>query len=214
MISSGARHFAKFAMRATPKHAMRAMCGSPSRMANLKTTLGPSTLSAFPTRSAISAILSTIPPIGHLGGASPTANTSASSVPQVIKSQDRSMSTTTGTDGAPRDMLTPGATIEEGDDLDAILRQAHKMPVIVDFYASWCGPCRILGPILEKAVASNGKAVLVKINIDEAQEIASRYQVASLPTVAAFKDGVLVDSFLGSRDPTFVAAFVEKITQG
>ncbi|EGF79642.1 hypothetical protein BATDEDRAFT_11836 [Batrachochytrium dendrobatidis JAM81] len=110
-------------------------------------------------------------------------------------------------------MVTPGTTIEAGDDLDAILRQAHHIPVIVDFYADWCGPCRILGPVLEKLVSANGKCILVKVNIDEAQEVSSRYQIASLPTVAAFRDGVLVDSFLGSRDPTFIKEFIEKISK-
>ncbi|KAJ3114627.1 thioredoxin 2 [Nowakowskiella sp. JEL0407] len=78
--------------------------------------------------------------------------------------------------------------------------------VIVDFYAE------LLEPILKKAVKDNGKTILVKVNIDENVEIAAEYSIVSLPTVAAFKNGELVDSFVGSRDFASVKSFIDKAT--
>ncbi|OBZ90273.1 Thioredoxin, mitochondrial [Choanephora cucurbitarum] len=83
-------------------------------------------------------------------------------------------------------------------------------PVIVDFYADWCGPCKMLGPILSKAVEANPKVTLVKINVDDHQEIASDFKIAALPTVSAFHEGKVVDSFVGMRNAAAVQQFVKK----
>ena len=63
------------------------------------------------------------------------------------------------------------------------------MPVLVDFYADWCGPCRQLAPVLEELARENPEARIVKVNVDDAPEIAQRYRVSSIPTILAFRDG-------------------------
>ncbi|OMH79609.1 Thioredoxin [Zancudomyces culisetae] len=72
-----------------------------------------------------------------------------------------------------------------------------KVPVFVDFYADWCGPCRLLSPVIQDVVKTNGKVNLAKINTDEEGELAQKYEVAALPTVILFKDGVDVCKIVG-----------------
>ncbi|KAI9140033.1 thioredoxin-like protein, partial [Paraphysoderma sedebokerense] len=99
------------------------------------------------------------------------------------------------------------------ENFEKILKET-KVPVIVDFYANWCGPCKMLAPIIQKVIeAENGKVKLVKIDVDEANEVAAKYQVAALPTVSAFKEGKEVDKFVGLRDEKFLKGFVAKLTQ-
>ncbi len=71
-------------------------------------------------------------------------------------------------------------------------------PVLVDFWAPWCGPCRMIGPVIEELAKDNaGKAKVAKLNTDEAQELAMRYDVQSIPTIMVFKNGEVVDRFMG-----------------
>ena len=92
-----------------------------------------------------------------------------------------------------------------------VLEASKNSLIVVDFWAPWCGPCKDLGPRIEKAVElSKGKAKLVKINIDENQEIAAQLQIQSIPTVFAFKDAKLVNAFQGSIPENEIIKFIEK----
>src|SRR5262245_8774713 len=93
-----------------------------------------------------------------------------------------------------------------------VLETSRKVPVLVDFWAPWCGPCKQLTPILEKVVRSyKGKVQLVKINIDENQAIAAQLRIQSIPTVYAFRDGRPLDGFMGAQPETAVKAFVDRL---
>lgn len=93
-----------------------------------------------------------------------------------------------------------------------VLEASRETPVIVDFWAPWCGPCRELGPNLEAAVrAQNGRVKMVKVNIDENQMFAGQLRVQSIPAVYAFADGRPVDGFMGALPASELTAFVEKL---
>ena len=86
------------------------------------------------------------------------------------------------------------ATFEE-----TVIRTSLKTPVLVDFWATWCGPCKTLGPLLEKLAADyNGAFLLAKVDVDKEQELAAAFQIRSVPTVMLVKDGELVDGFPGA----------------
>jgi len=96
-----------------------------------------------------------------------------------------------------------------------VLEQSRSVPVIVDFWAPWCGPCKTLGPQLEAAVnAAAGAVKMVKVNIDENPEIAQQLRIQSIPTVFAFKDGQPVDGFMGALPESQVKAFVAALAGG
>jgi len=93
-----------------------------------------------------------------------------------------------------------------------VIEASREVPVIVDFWAPWCAPCKQLGPALEKAVNNAKGAVrLVKVNIDENQEIARQLRIQSIPTVYAFKNGQPVDGFMGAIPDSQVDAFVQTL---
>jgi putative thioredoxin len=96
-----------------------------------------------------------------------------------------------------------------------VLEASREVPVIVDFWAPWCGPCKQLGPALEAAViAAEGAVKLVKVNIDENPEIAQQLRIQSIPTVYAFSNGQPIDGFQGALPESQIKQFVEGLTSG
>jgi putative thioredoxin len=104
--------------------------------------------------------------------------------------------------------------VNEDNFMTDVVEVSQEVPVIVDFWAPWCGPCKTLGPMLEKAVlASKGAVRMVKVNIDNNQEIAAQLRVQSIPTVFAFHKGQPIDGFQGALPNSEIDAFVEKVVE-
>jgi len=96
-----------------------------------------------------------------------------------------------------------------------VIEESKRQPVLVDFWAPWCGPCKQLTPVLEKAVrASKGKVKLAKMNIDEHPAIPGQLGIQSIPAVIAFSNGQPVDGFMGALPESQVVAFLERLTKG
>lgn len=96
-----------------------------------------------------------------------------------------------------------------------VIEESKQQPVLIDFWAPWCGPCKQLTPIIEKAVrAAKGKVKLVKMNIDEHPAVAGQMGIQSIPAVIAFVNGQPADGFMGAIPEGQVTAFIDKLTQG
>ncbi len=125
------------------------------------------------------------------------------------------MDTIVGANGAPN-TVPQGALIKDASTATFqadVLDASRQVPVLVDFWAPWCGPCKQLGPALEQAVTkANGKVKLVKINVDENQELAGQMGVRSIPAVFGFSGGQPVDGFMGAIPASEIDKFIAKLT--
>ena len=91
-----------------------------------------------------------------------------------------------------------------------VVERSKQVPVVVDLWAEWCGPCKTLGPILDKVIdETQGKVVLAKVDVDTNRQVAGAFQVQSIPAVYALKDGKVVDGFVGAQPEAAVRQFVE-----
>jgi putative thioredoxin len=93
-----------------------------------------------------------------------------------------------------------------------VLKRSHEIPIVVDLWAPWCGPCQTLGPIIERVVdATEGAVGLVKVNVDDNPQVSSAFKVQSIPAVFALRDGKVIDSFVGAQGEAFVQQWVARL---
>ncbi|MEM5869653.1 MAG: thioredoxin [Candidatus Aenigmatarchaeota archaeon] len=99
----------------------------------------------------------------------------------------------------------------EEDFEEKVIENSKKLPVVVDFWASWCMPCRILSPIMSKVAEEySGKFLLVKVNVDKNPKLAEKYQIMSIPNVKMFKNGKIVDEFVGAMPEPLIKKWLDK----
>lgn len=138
----------------------------------------------------------------------------------LIGPSGRPIASASGAGGAPAAAKGGSASANIKDATTAtfmadVIQASMDVPIIVDFWAPWCGPCKTLGPVIERVVEqAKGAVKLVKINIDESPEVAQQLRIQSIPTVYAFKNGQPVDGFMGAISESQVRDFVAALTGG
>ncbi|MCB0861275.1 MAG: thioredoxin [Solirubrobacterales bacterium] len=102
--------------------------------------------------------------------------------------------------------------VDEASFQQEVIERSKEVPVVVDFWAEWCGPCRTLGPAIEQAVSERaGKVELAKVDVDSNQQLAAAFRVQGIPAVKAFVNGEMVDEFTGALPPAQISAFLDRI---